>query len=82
MTEENADNFSIVAKNMADTRGDQITIGDDGKLYAAFEAAGGNHIFFYDPKDIMKRRNDVFPKLDGWHFLANTIARTRGHRSF
>ena len=35
--------------NMADTRGMRATIGDDGKLYLAFEAAGGNHIFRYQP---------------------------------
>ncbi|MCC5840922.1 MAG: hypothetical protein JJT96_12455, partial [Opitutales bacterium] len=31
--------------NMADTRGYRITVGGDGYLYAAYEAAGGNHIF-------------------------------------
>ncbi|MCD8481199.1 MAG: hypothetical protein LR015_00075 [Verrucomicrobia bacterium] len=31
--------------NMADTRGYRLTVGEDGYLYAAFEAAGGNHIF-------------------------------------
>ncbi len=36
--------------NMADTRGYRCSIGRDGKLYAAFEAAGGNHIFRYEPR--------------------------------
>ncbi|NJM37757.1 MAG: hypothetical protein HC845_07815 [Akkermansiaceae bacterium] len=31
--------------NMADTRGLRAAMGADGKLYAAFECAGGNHIF-------------------------------------
>jgi len=41
--------------NMADTRGYLLEFGDDGKLYAGFEAAGGNHIFRYDPKDLVKK---------------------------
>ncbi len=40
--------------NMADTRGYRITMGEDGKLYGAFECAGGNHIFRYNPKDLSK----------------------------
>ncbi len=38
--------------NMADTRGMRCSIGRDGKLYAAFECAGGNHIFRYSPHDL------------------------------
>ncbi len=38
--------------NMADTRGYRCAIGDDGKLYVAFEAAGGNHLFRYSTTDI------------------------------
>lgn len=34
---------------MADTRGYRVIIGDDGFLYAAFEVAGGNHIFSREP---------------------------------
>lgn len=34
---------------MADTRGYRVTIGQDGLLYAAFESAGGNHIFSREP---------------------------------
>ncbi len=41
--------------NMADSRGYRCTIGRDGKLYAAFEVAGGNHIFRYSPTDIMAK---------------------------
>ncbi len=36
--------------NMADTRGYRVAMGADGKLYAAFECAGGNHIFRYEPR--------------------------------
>ncbi|MDJ0753884.1 MAG: PKD domain-containing protein [Ardenticatenaceae bacterium] len=38
--------------NMADTRGYRCDVGADERLYAAFEAAGGNHIFRFDPFDI------------------------------
>uniref|UniRef100_UPI000A4448D1 Ig-like domain-containing protein n=1 Tax=Hymenobacter terrenus TaxID=1629124 RepID=UPI000A4448D1 len=38
--------------NMADSRGYRITLGEDGKLYAAFEVAGGNHIFRFSPKNL------------------------------
>lgn len=38
--------------NMADTRGQRCALGRDGQLYAAFEAAGGNHIFRSDPFDL------------------------------
>lgn len=38
--------------NMADTRGYRAEVGDDGLLYMAFESAGGNFIFRYDPFDI------------------------------
>ncbi|MCD8483041.1 MAG: hypothetical protein LR015_10495 [Verrucomicrobia bacterium] len=41
-----------VINNMADTRGYQVLIGPDGMLYAAMEAAGGNHIFRWDPFDL------------------------------
>lgn len=38
--------------NMADTRCYRLSLGADGKAYAAYEAAGGNHQFRYDPHDI------------------------------
>jgi hypothetical protein len=41
--------------NMADTRGYRCCIGGDGKLYCAFECAGGNHIFRYSPHNIMTK---------------------------
>lgn len=36
--------------NMADTRGYRCALGADGKLYCAFECAGGNHIFRWEPR--------------------------------
>jgi hypothetical protein len=41
--------------NMADTRAYRCTVGRDGKLYVAFESAGGNHIFRWLPTDIMAK---------------------------
>jgi len=41
--------------NMADSRADRVSIGADGKLYATFQVAGGNHIFRYSPRDIMQK---------------------------
>ncbi len=38
--------------NMADTRGLRCALGADGKLYAGFECAGGNHIFRDAPLDL------------------------------
>ena len=38
--------------NMADTRGYRAEVGDDGNLYMAFESAGGNYLFRYDPFDV------------------------------
>ncbi|HYE05056.1 MAG TPA: hypothetical protein VEL07_05970 [Planctomycetota bacterium] len=46
------DSLNASTNNMADTRGYRVTIGLDGKLYAAFEAAGGNHQFRWSPTDI------------------------------
>ncbi len=37
---------------MADSRGLRLSMGLDGNLYVAFQVAGGNHIFRYDPFDI------------------------------
>ena len=37
---------------MADTRGYRVSLGEDGYLYAAFEVAGGNHIFRKNPHDL------------------------------
>ena len=54
-TDRDSDDFvNRPTNNMADTRGYRCSIGADGKLYAAFEAAGGNHIFRYSPHDISK----------------------------
>ncbi|NOK62679.1 MAG: hypothetical protein GFH27_549293n75 [Chloroflexi bacterium AL-W] len=63
--------------NMADTRGYRCTIGGDGKLYAAFEVAGGNHIFRYSPFDIMTKIGIVGG--DQWHEFYNTASE---HKTF
>jgi hypothetical protein len=56
--------------NMADTRGYRCSIGADGRLYAAFEAAGGNHIFRYSPIDINARV--TLAGGDQWQTFSNT----------
>ena len=63
--------------NMADTRGYRCTIGGDGKLYAAFEVAGGNHIFRYRPFDIMTKVGIVGG--DQWHEFYNSRSE---HKTF
>jgi len=59
--------------NWADTRGYRCSMGRDGKLYCIFECAGGDHIFHYDPFDIMQRAETVGG--DRWFEFWNT-----GHR--
>ncbi len=59
--------------NMADTRGYRCSIGADGKLYAAFEAAGGNHIFRYSPRDI-NMKSDALTGGDQYHQFHNSKA--------
>ncbi|MFP4164524.1 MAG: hypothetical protein ACLFQB_11095 [Chitinispirillaceae bacterium] len=63
--------------NMADTRGYRLAIGLDGYLYAAFESAGGNHIFRYAPRDIMTKVTVVGG--DMWHNWYNTKSE---HKTF
>jgi len=65
------------ANNMADTRGYRCSIGRDGKLYCAFECAGGNHQFIYDPFDIMTPVDIVGG--DMWHEFWNTKSE---HKTF
>ncbi len=45
-------NGPSVENNMADTRGYRVVSGPDGNIYAAFEVAGGNHIFRRHPRDL------------------------------
>ncbi|MEM6293336.1 MAG: MYXO-CTERM sorting domain-containing protein [Myxococcota bacterium] len=53
-TEEGADDYlNRPENNMADTRGYRCTFAN-GRVYAGFEAAGGNHIFRYAPHDVME----------------------------
>jgi hypothetical protein len=65
------------ANNMADTRGYRCSIGRDGKLYCAFECAGGNHMFRYSPFDIMQKVAIVGG--DRWHEFYNTRSE---HKTF
>jgi len=67
-TDRNSPDFINKPKNnMADTRSDVCSMGDDGMLYAAFEAAGGNHIFRYDAKNISNGVGDKLKKGDWYH---------------
>ncbi|MFW5829248.1 MAG: chitobiase/beta-hexosaminidase C-terminal domain-containing protein [Planctomycetota bacterium] len=77
-TDRNADDFlNKPTNNMADSRGKRCSIGADGRLYAAFEVAGGNHMFRYDPFDIMTSVR--IEKGDAWHDWHNTRSE---HKTF
>jgi len=55
-TDRQSDRFlNKPTNNMADSRGDRCAIGRDGKLYVTFQVAGGNHVFRYHPRDIMRK---------------------------
>jgi hypothetical protein len=66
-----------ITNNMADTRGYRCAIGGDGKLYAAFEVAGGNHIFRYNGFDIVA--GVQIAGGDRWHEFYNTRSE---HKTF
>lgn len=77
-TDSGADDFiNKPTNNMADTRGYRCSIGADGKLYAAFETAGGNHIFRYSPFDIAQQVDIVGG--DMWHEFYETRSE---HKTF
>jgi PKD repeat protein len=61
-----------IKNNMADTRGLRCAIGADGKLYAAYECAGGNHIFRDDVTDLAA--NGSIVGGDFFHQFINTGA--------
>lgn len=63
--------------NMADTRGYRVAVGRDGRLLAAFECAGGNHIFRYDPSDVTRTVSIVGG--DAFHTFNNTRSE---HKTF
>ncbi len=77
-TDREAPNFlNRPTNNMADTRGYRCSLGHDGLLYCAFECAGGNHIFRYEPQLVKgdwvsagKKR----PKIDKYHEFYNSRA--------
>ncbi|MBD3321103.1 MAG: hypothetical protein GF350_08430, partial [Chitinivibrionales bacterium] len=76
---DNCDGDGYV-NNMADTRGYRVSIGADGKLYCAFESAGGNHIFRYHPRDDLLLKNKVsIVGGDFWHNWYNTKSE---HKTF
>jgi hypothetical protein len=55
-TDRDSDRFiNKSSNNMADSRADRCAIGRDGRLYATFQVAGGNHIFRYSPTNIMEK---------------------------
>jgi len=58
--------------NMADTRGIVCSMGDDGYVYAAYKAAGGNHIFRYEPKDVTQKVGDKMVGGDNYHAFTNS----------
>ena len=77
-TEVGAPNFiNRPENNMADTRGYRVSFGRDGRLLAAFECAGGNHIFRYLPTDIATRSAIVGG--DDFHNFSNTRSE---HKTF
>jgi hypothetical protein len=77
-TDRESDRFlNKPTNNMADTRADRCAVGRDGKLYVTFQVAGGNHIFRYSPKDIMKKAKIVGG--DKYHQFYNSRAE---HKNF
>jgi len=73
-TDRESDDFlNKPENNMADTRGYRCSIGADGKLYAAFEAAGGNHMFRYSPTDITTK-SKAMVRGDKYHQFYNSGA--------
>lgn len=63
--------------NMADTRGYRVSVGRDRRLLAAFECAGGNHIFRYAPRDVTRAVDIVGG--DPFHTFSNTRSE---HKTF
>jgi len=56
--------------NVANTRGCRVTIGADGKLYAAFQCGGGRHMFRFSPFDLTQKVKIV--RGDKFHDFYNT----------
>ena len=70
-SDRNAPDFlNRFENNMADSRGYRCAVGADGKLYLAFESAGGNTIFRNSPFDLSKNVRIVGGDL--WNTFANT----------
>lgn len=62
--------------SMADTRGLRVSVGADGKLYAAFMSAGGDHIFRYDPLAFGQKATIVGG--DKYHEFYNSASEHKG----
>jgi len=75
--EASPDFLNRMTNNMADTRGYRVSVGRDGRLLAAFECAGGNHIFRFDPFDITASAAIVGG--DEYHGFQNTRSE---HKTF
>jgi hypothetical protein len=77
-TDRASPNFiNRTTNNMADTRGYRVSVGRDGRMFAAFECAGGNHIFRYDPADVTRTVSIVGG--DAFHTFSNTRSE---HKTF
>jgi hypothetical protein len=70
-------NSAPYVNNMADTRGYRLNIGRDGVLCCAFECAGGNHIFRYDPADL-----SISVKVVGGDMYHNWSNTKSEHKTF
>jgi hypothetical protein len=64
--------------NMADARLNRCTIGKDGKLYVLGQVYGGNHLFRYDPFNIMLAGKMAIGG-DTYFNLANTGTETHAY---
>ncbi len=76
-TTASPDFLNRYTNNMADTRGYRCSMGRDGLLYAAFECAGGNHIFRWSAQDLAVPATVVGG--DRWQQFSNTASE---HKTF
>jgi hypothetical protein len=77
-TDADSDRFlNRPESNMADTRGCRVSLGRDGKLYGAFECAGGNHIFRFSPLNVSQKV--TLAGGDKYHVFFNTASE---HKTF
>lgn len=82
VTPDAPDFLNKPSNNMADTRGYRCAMGADGRLHAAFECAGGNHIFRYEPRRVngaWAEAKNKKAKGDKYHAFYNSRAE---HKAF